>query len=67
MEDRHARVPKRGAPKASSKPPAAFYPNPLWAALPDEDRRQTLTTLSQIVAKRLRPPSGVKEVPHDDR
>ena len=35
---------------------AALYLNQLWKALADEDRRRTLTTLSQIVAKQLQPP-----------
>ena len=50
-----------------SKPPVALYLNQLWTALPDEDRRQTLTALSQIVAKRLQPPPRVEEVAYEDR
>jgi hypothetical protein len=44
-----------------------LYLNQLWTALPEEDRRRTLTALSQIVAKRLQPPPGEKEVEHEDR
>jgi hypothetical protein len=36
-------------------------------ALPDQDRRRALTTLSQIVAKRLQPPPGPEEVTHENR
>lgn len=45
----------------------ASYVNQLWTALPDEDRRQALTALSQIVAKRLQPPPDNKEVAHEER
>ena len=62
----HAWIAKRGAPTAPSKPPAALYPNLLWRALTDEERRRTLTTLSQIVAKQLQPPPVAKEVEHED-
>jgi hypothetical protein len=44
-----------------------LYLNQLWKALADEDRRRTLTTLSQIVAKQLQPPPDAKEVAHEDR
>jgi hypothetical protein len=44
-----------------------LYLNQLWKALTDEDRRRTLATLSQIVAKQLQPPPGAKEVAHEDR
>jgi hypothetical protein len=44
-----------------------LYLNQLWTALQDEDRRRTLVTLSQIVAKRLQPPPLGKEVAHEDR
>jgi hypothetical protein len=43
-----------------------LYLNQLWQALPDEDRRRTLTTLSQIVVKQLQPPPDAKEVEHED-
>jgi hypothetical protein len=39
----------------------------LWNALADEDRRRTLTTLSQIVAKKLQPSLVAREVAHEDR
>jgi hypothetical protein len=48
-------------------PPTALYLKQLWTALPDEDRRRALTTLSQIVAKQLQPLPGLKEVAHEDR
>lgn len=66
-ENIHARIAKKGLPTAPSKPPAALYLNQLWKALADEDRRRTLTTLSQIVAKQLQPPPDAKEVEHEDR
>jgi hypothetical protein len=66
-ENTHARIPKRGLPAAPSKPPAVVYLDQLWKALSDEDRRQTLTTLSQIVAKQLQPPPEAKEVPYEDQ
>jgi hypothetical protein len=43
-----------------------LYLNQLWKALPDADRRQTLLTLSQLVAKQLLPPPSQKEVEHED-
>jgi hypothetical protein len=43
-----------------------LYLNQLWLALTDEDRCQTLATLSQIVAKQLQPPPHAKEVAHDN-
>jgi len=52
---------------APSSHPRALYLNQLWKALTDEDRRRTLTTLSQLVAKQLQPPPGAKEVEHEDR
>ena len=62
----HARIAKRGAPTAPSKPPAALYPNQLWKSLTDEDRQRTLAALSQIVAKQLQLPPVAKEVEHED-
>jgi hypothetical protein len=47
-------------------PPTELYPNQLWKSLTDEDRRRTLTALSQIVAKQLQPPPVAKEVEHED-
>lgn len=59
---------QKGGPKAApSNPPTALYLNQLWKALTDEDRRRTLTALSQIVAKQLQPPPDAKEVEHEDR
>jgi hypothetical protein len=52
---------------AKSIPPGALCPNQLWETLTEEDRQRTLATLSQIVAKRLQPPLGGKEVAHEDR
>jgi len=66
-ENSHARIAKGGPTAVPSNLPAALYLNQLWTALPDEDRRQTLVTLSQIVAKQLQPPPIAKEVEHDDR
>ena len=63
----YAGIAKKGAPTVLSKPPAVLYPIPLWKALTDEDRRRTLTTLSQIVAKQLQPLPAAKEVEHEDR
>lgn len=65
-ENNHARIAKRGLPTASPNPPPALYLNQLWQALTDEDRRRTLTTLSQIVVKQLQPPPDAKEVEHED-
>jgi hypothetical protein len=66
-EDHHARIAKGGSPAtALSIPPAELYPNQLWKSLTDEDRRRTLTALSQIVAKQLQPPPVAKEVEHED-
>jgi hypothetical protein len=45
----------------------ALYVNQLWKSLAVEDRRRTLTTLSQVVAKQLQPPPDAKEVMHEDR
>jgi hypothetical protein len=44
-----------------------LYLNQLWKSLADENRRQALTTLSQLVAKQLQPPPGTKEVANEDR
>jgi hypothetical protein len=66
-ENSHARIAKGGPTTTPSNPPAALYLNQLWTALTDEDRRRTLTTLSQLVAKQLQPPPGAKEVEHEDR
>jgi hypothetical protein len=44
-----------------------LYLNQLWKTLADEDRRRTLATLSQVVAKQLQPPPDAKEVAHEDR
>jgi hypothetical protein len=66
-EDSHARIAKGGPPTGPSKPPAALYLKQLWTALAAEDRRRTLVTLSQIVAKQMPPPPGTKEVAHEDR
>jgi hypothetical protein len=44
-----------------------LYLNQLWNALADEDRRRTLVTLSQIVAKQLQPSPVAKEVAHEGR
>jgi hypothetical protein len=43
-----------------------LYLSQFWTALPDEDRRQALLTLSQIVAKQLQPPPSEEEVKHED-
>jgi hypothetical protein len=66
-EDFHGRTAKRGLLRALPKTSAVLYLNQLWTALPDEDRRQTLATLSQIVAKQLQPPPSAKEVAYEDR
>jgi hypothetical protein len=58
---------KKGLSKVLPKPSAVLYLNELWTALPGDDRRQTLATLSQIIAKRLQPPTDAKEVESDDR
>jgi hypothetical protein len=52
---------------APSTPTAALCLNQLWKSLADEDRRQTLTSLSQLVSKQLQPPSSPKEVANEDR
>jgi hypothetical protein len=44
-----------------------LYLNELWKTLAAEDRRRTLATLSQIVAKQLQPPPLEKEVANEDR
>jgi hypothetical protein len=66
-EENYARIAKKGLRTAPSKLVAALCPIELWKVLADEDRRRTLTTLSQIVAKQLQPPLGTKEVKHEDR
>jgi hypothetical protein len=40
--------------------------NKLWMVLGDQDRRRTLATLSQIIAKQLQPPPQEKEVEHEN-
>jgi hypothetical protein len=62
----HGRIAKKGVSTLASKPLTTLYPIHLWQALTEEDRRRTLTTLSQIVAKRLQPPPDAKEVEHED-
>jgi hypothetical protein len=64
-ENSHARIAKGARTATPSNSPAALYLNQLWTALPDEDRRRTLVTLSQIVAKRLQPPPIAKEVENE--
>jgi hypothetical protein len=39
----------------------------LWGNLPDRTRRDTLTTLTRLVAQRLRAPLAEPEVPHESR
>jgi len=39
----------------------------LWGKLPDRTRRDTLTTLTRLVAQQLRAPRAEPEVPHENR
>lgn len=39
----------------------------LWVKLPDRTRRDALTTLTRLVAQRLRAPLAEPEVPHESR
>jgi hypothetical protein len=57
--------------RASPPPPPAtptsqLIPHEIWASLPSEHRRQTLQTLSRIVAQQLHGPHRPQEVSHED-
>ncbi|HEY1599421.1 MAG TPA: hypothetical protein VGG64_07450 [Pirellulales bacterium] len=57
------RYPRRSPPRPPADVPAA--PDPLWRLLTDEQRRQTLSTLSRIVLRQLDAPRNESEVCHE--
>lgn len=67
-EDRHA-TPHRAtvSPPGPDNPTRPVRLIDLWEKLPALTRRETLTTLTRLVAQRLRAPRAEPEVPHEDR
>ena len=53
------------SPPRRTKQPARVPLNRLWLALPDENRRRTLQTLSRVVAQQVASLPSIPEVTHE--
>lgn len=54
-------------PPGPDEPSRPVRLSDLWGKLPQRTRRDTLTTLTRLVAQRLQLPLAEPEVPHESR